>query len=434
MQIVQVEKGAEEKVLSLLNNRTEEDFSQIDAAVADILVKVAKEGDAALAYYSQLFDGAAGGELLVDQEQIEAACQQVEPEFLQALEEAAENIRAFHQKELEKSWTWEKRPGVMLGQLVNPVESAGVYVPGGKAAYPSTVLMNVIPAKIAGVPRIVMVTPPGKDGTINPYILAAAKVAGADEVYAVGGAQAIAALAYGTETIRPVNKITGPGNIYVARAKKAVFGLVDIDMIAGPSEICILGDTSADPIFVAADMLSQAEHDEMAAAIFVTTCQEKATQVAKEVEKQLAQLERQNIAAASLTNNGLIAIASDTESQIRLANLIAPEHLELLLENPLQHLGKIRNAGAVFVGPYSPEPLGDYYAGPNHTLPTGGTAKFASPLGVYDFLKKSSIIYYSKEALSDEKDGIIKIAQKERLTAHGNAIAVRFPQSESQKK
>ncbi len=426
MKIVAIAKGLEGQALQYINNRTESDLSQVDAAVKEILQKVAAEGDSALCYYSQRFDGAANPMLKVEEKALTEALALVEPDFREAMEASAENIRAFHEKQLEKTWTWQKKPGIILGQLVNPLDSVGVYVPGGKAAYPSTVLMNIIPAKIAGVKRIVMVTPPGKDGRINPYILAAAKIAGADEVYAVGGAQAIAALAYGTESIRPVNKITGPGNIYVARAKKMVFGLVDIDMIAGPSEICILGDEKVNPVFVAADMLSQAEHDEMAAAIFITTSKIMAAQVEAEVNRQLDLLGRKEIAAQSIANNGLILVGEDTGSIVEMANDIAPEHLEILLEDAPSYLPLIRNAGAVFLGDYSPEPLGDYFAGPNHTLPTGGTAKFASPLGVYDFVKRSSIISYSKEALAAEKDGILKIAEKEGLTAHGNAVDMRF--------
>jgi len=426
MKIVEIAKGSEERALGYINNRTESDLSQVDTGVREILKKVAEKGDEALLYYNRLFDGADQAVLKVDEAAMAEALAVVEKDFMEALTASAENIRAFHEKQLEKTWTWEKKPGITLGQLVNPLDSVGVYVPGGKAAYPSTVLMNIIPAKIAGVKRVVMVTPPGKNGKINPYILAAARIAGADEIYAVGGAQAIAALAYGTESIQAVNKITGPGNIYVARAKKMVFGLVDIDMIAGPSEICILGDETVNPVFVAADMLSQAEHDEMAASIFITTSKAMASQVEAEVQRQLSLLDREEIAAKSIAENGLILIGEDVTSVVEMANLIAPEHLEILLQDPAGYLPLIHNAGAVFLGEYAPEPLGDYFAGPNHTLPTGGTAKFASPLGVYDFVKRSSIIYYTREALAAEKEGILKIAEKEGLTAHGNAVALRF--------
>ncbi len=426
MQTIKIKKGQEAEVISYIKNRTESDLTKIDEQVREILKTVAQEGDKALLAYNKKFDGADQDNLRITEDEIQKAYDSVEDDYKTALIQAAKQIREFHEKQLEKTWTWQKTPDILLGQLVNPVDSAGVYIPGGKAAYPSSVLMNIIPAKIAGVKRIVMVTPPLKDGSVNPYILAAAKIAGADEAFAVGGAQSIAALAYGTESISPVSKIAGPGNIYVARAKKMVYGVVDIDMIAGPSEICILGDETADPAFVAADMLSQAEHDEMAATFFVTTSADVAVKVEKEVYAQLAKLERKEIAGASIRDNAMIVLVEDLDSLFEVSNEIAPEHLEVLLPNPQNYLAKIRHAGAIFLGAYSPEPLGDYMAGPNHTLPTGGTAKFASPLGVYDYQKKSSIIYYQKEALSKEKDAIITIAQKEGLTAHANAVAIRF--------
>lgn len=426
MKIINIKKNEEKEILSYFKNRAEEDFYSIDVTVKDILNRVKKEGDKALSYYNEVFDKANVTDIRVTEKEIETAYSSVEQDFKDALTQAAQNIRAFHEKQLEKTWKWEKGNGVILGQLINPMENVGVYVPGGKAAYPSTVLMNIIPAKIAGVNRIVMVTPPSQDGSINPYILTAAKIAGADEIYKVGGAQAVAALAYGTESIKPVKKIVGPGNIYVARAKKLLFGMIDIDMIAGPSEVCIIADEKVNPEFAAADLLSQAEHDEMAASIMITTSEAAAQKVKEEVELQLTRLSRMEIAQKSIESNGIIIVAEDLDSAFVLSNMIAPEHLELLIDQPFSYLDKVKNAGAVFLGNYSPEPLGDYFAGPNHTLPTSGTAQYASPLGVYDFIKKSSIIYYPEEVLYNEKDKIVKIAEKEGLTAHANSIRIRF--------
>lgn len=425
MQTIKIEKGNEALVLKYLNNREEEDLKVIDDRVTEILEEVRNKGDEALFYYTEKFDKVKIDDLKVSDEEIEYAMSQVGQDFIDIINKACDNIRSFHERQYEESWTYKKDKNIMLGQLITPLESVGVYVPGGKAVYPSTVLMNIIPAKIAKVERIVMTTPPSKDG-INPYILVAAKIAGADEIYKVGGAQAAAALAYGTQTIKPVNKIVGPGNIYVARAKKFLYGIVDIDMIAGPSEVCIVADEKADATYVAADLLSQAEHDEMAASVLVTTSKEFADAVTIEVDKQLAKLPKVDIASQSIENNGLICIVDDIDSAFKVSNYMAPEHLEVMLEEPLEYIPLIKNAGAVFLGKYSPEPVGDYYAGPNHTLPTGGTASYASPLGVYDYVKRSSLIYYSKEALEEQKDDIINFAEKEELTAHANSIRVRF--------
>lgn len=426
MRIIQVEKGNEASILTLFNNRNEDDLTNIDSVVKDIITKVRDKGDKAIIDLTYEIDKVKLDSLRVSTEEIEAAYDQIDASFQETLKKSYENIKTFHDKQLEKSWQYNKGDDIILGQLINPLDSVGVYVPGGKAAYPSTVLMNIIPAKIAGVERIVMTTPPAKDGSVNPYILAAAKIAGADEVYKIGGAQAAAALAYGTETIQPVNKIVGPGNIYVARAKRQLFGLVDIDMIAGPSEICIIADEYAKAEYIAADLLSQAEHDEMAASILITTSKTLAEKVVKEVENQLKMLPRLDIARQSIEDNGKIFIVNDIDSAFIVSNYIAPEHLELTLENAFNYVDKVKNAGAVFIGEYSPEPLGDYMAGPNHTLPTSGTAAFASPLGVYDFVKRSSLIYYKKSALEAEKDYIIDFAEREGLSAHGNAIKIRF--------
>lgn len=433
MRILKIKKGEEHSIINSFANRTEENLNKIDSDVNQIINKIKVDGDQGLFYYNMLFDGvspeALKFELRVSKEEMESAYQFIEEDVKEALVKASSKIYDFHLRQLEKTWTYENENGALLGQLITPIENVGIYVPGGKAAYPSTVLMNIIPAKIAGVKRIVMVTPAQTDGSVNPYVLAAAQLAGADEIYKVGGAQAIAALAYGTESIRPVDKITGPGNIFVARAKKAVYGVVAIDMIAGPSEICIIADEKANADFVAADLLSQAEHDEMAASVLITTSWEMAEEAKIKVAEQLSRLDRENIATMSIHNNGLIFVAEDIDSCFSISNCFAPEHLEILLDNPMSYLDKVKNAGAVFLGSYSPETLGDYLAGPNHTLPTGGTARFASPLGVYDFIKKSSIIYYPKEVLYNEKDQIMTIAYKEGLTAHAKAVGIRFEQS-----
>ncbi|GAA0604455.1 histidinol dehydrogenase [Virgibacillus siamensis] len=399
--------------------------AKLDKTVLDIIQNVRESGDAALFHYTEKFDGVQLGQLTVSQEEFLEAEETVSDTFMTALEQARENIAAFHENQKEKSWFTNRADGVMLGQQVNPLEKAGIYVPGGKAAYPSTVLMNVIPAKLAGVGKICITTPPGPDGKISPEVLVAAKLAGVDKVYKLGGAQAIAALAYGTESIEKVAKIVGPGNAFVARAKKWVYGDVAIDMIAGPSEICVVADETAQPEFAAADLLSQAEHDEQARSICITTNRVLAEKISESVSSQTGQLERKAIIEKSLEANGKIIIADTLSEAFDVVNEIAPEHLQLMIENPAEKLGTIQNAGAIFLGNYAPEPLGDYFAGPNHTLPTSGTAVFSSPLGVYDFVKKSSIIQYSRQALQEASDSIITLANAEGLTAHANSILIR---------
>lgn len=398
--------------------------------VGDILERVRAEGDAAVLYYTESFDKVklepAG--LRVKEQEIAAAYDRVEPRFIEALRRAAANIRSFHEKQKRHSWVDVQPDGTTIGQLIRPLRRVGLYVPGGKAAYPSSVLMNAIPAQVAGVPEIVMVTPAstgGKEG-IDPYILVAAAEAGIREMYRVGGAQAVAALAYGTESIPPVDKIVGPGNIYVALAKRYVYGVVDIDSIAGPSEILVLADDSADPAYIAADLLSQAEHDEMASAILVTASRPLAESVLAEVESQLATLPRKEIAEKSIRERGAILLAESETEAVATSNRLAPEHLELLVREPFDWLGRIENAGAIFLGPYSTEPVGDYFAGPNHILPTNGTARFSSPLSVDDFLKKSSVIRYSKEALLRDGEDIKTLARHEGLEAHARAVEVRL--------
>ena len=430
MKKIYIEKGCEYKISNLLNNRSLEDLAGIDQAVAEIMNDVKINGDSSVIKYSKKFDeideDIFKDGFRVTEDEINQAVLQIEPEIYEYLKEAAVNITAFHKLQIQETWIIEEPGSFQLGQLVQAIENVGIYIPGGKASYPSTVLMNALPAKIAGVGRIAMTTPPMKDGRINPYVLAAAKIAGVDEIYKIGGAQAIAALTYGTESIKPVDKITGPGNIYVARAKRQAFGIVDIDMIAGPSEVCIISDEKSNPIFIAADLLAQAEHDEMAMPVLITTSDILADQVAQKVEEQLGKLSKPGIARASIENNGLLVVCEDIESCFKVSNILAPEHLEILLKKPSQFLPMVRNAGAVFLGEFSPEPLGDYFAGPNHTLPTSGTAKFSSPLGVYDFIKRTSIIEYSRSYLLDAKDKIIGIADKEGLEAHGKSISVRF--------
>lgn len=399
-------------------------------AVKTIVEGVKTEGDAALLRYTEQFDRVKldAESLRVTQEEIQAAYDHVDADFLTAIREAAVNIRVFHEKQMRTSWMDLQQDGTLLGQIMRPLKRVGVYVPGGKAAYPSSVLMNVIPAQVAGVPEIVMVTPPATGGTagIDPYILVAAAEAGVKEMYRVGGAQAIAALAYGTATIDPVDKICGPGNIYVALAKRAVFGAVDIDSIAGPSEIVVLADDSADPAYVAADLLSQAEHDEMSSAILITPSQQLAEAVAAEVDRQLSTLPRQDIARSSIDNYGAVLLVDSIEAGIDVVNQLAPEHLEVLTVDPMRLLGYIQNAGAIFLGPYSSEPVGDYFAGPNHIIPTNGTARFSSPVNVDDFLKKSSLIYYSKEALLANGEKIMTLARHEGLEGHARAIEIRL--------
>lgn len=413
-----------------LERESEYGSPEQNAAVEEIVEAVRREGDEALLRYTERFDKAklTPERLRVTPEEIAAAYERVEPEFLTALRQAAANVTAFHEKQKRTSWMEAQPDGTMLGMVVRPLRRVGLYVPGGKAAYPSSVLMNVLPAKVAGVPEIALVTPPatgGKEG-IDPYILVAAAEAGVTEMYRVGGAQAIAALAYGTASIPAVDKICGPGNIYVALAKRAVFGAVDIDSIAGPSEIAVLADDAADPRYVAADMLSQAEHDEMASAVLVTPSERLAQAVAAELRRQVATLPRREIAEASLERHGAILTVTDLAEGVAVVNKLAPEHLEVITEDPLALLGGIENAGAIFLGPYSSEPVGDYYAGPNHILPTNGTARFSSPLNVDDFVKKSSLIRYSREALRRDAAGIATLARHEGLEAHARAVEIRL--------
>lgn len=407
-----------------------------NAAVAEIVSAVRSEGDAALLRYTEAFDRVRldASQLRVTEAEIQSAYERVEPEFLDALRRAAANVMAFHEKQKRQSWIDVQADGTMLGMSLRPLARVGLYVPGGKAAYPSSVLMNVLPAKVAGVPQIAMVTPPatgGREG-IDPYILVAAAEAGVTEMYRVGGAQAVAALAYGTESIPAVDKICGPGNIYVALAKRAVFGAVDIDSIAGPSEIVVLADESADARFVAADLLSQAEHDEMASAMLVTPSERLARDVEAELARQVATLPRREIAEKSLEQYGAILTVVDIAEGIDVVNKLAPEHLEIMTEDPLELLGRIENAGAIFLGPYSSEPVGDYFAGPNHILPTNGTARFSSPLNVDDFVKKSSLIRYSREALRRDAAGIATLARHEGLEAHARAVEIRFKEGGDQ--
>ncbi|MFB5761933.1 histidinol dehydrogenase [Paenibacillus medicaginis] len=399
-------------------------------AVKDIIHGLRAEGDAALLRYTEAFDRVtlSPQDLRITPDELQAAYSRVEPSFLEAIRAAAANIRAFHIKQKRNSWMDLQPDGSLLGQIIRPLKRVGVYVPGGKAAYPSSVLMNVIPAQVAGVPEIVMVTPPATGGKagIDPYTLVAAAEAGVTEAYRIGGAQAIAALAYGTETIQPVDKICGPGNIYVALAKREVYGAVDIDSIAGPSEIVVLADDTANAAYVAADLLSQAEHDEMASAILVTPSRRLAEAVSAEVQKQLAELPRRDIASTSIEQYGAIIVTDTLQDGIEIVNRLAPEHLEMMVENPMAYAGLIENAGAIFLGTYSSEPVGDYFAGPNHIIPTNGTARFSSPVDVDDFIKKSSLIYYSKEALFKNGAAIMELARHEGLEGHARAIGVRL--------
>lgn len=395
--------------------------------VSGIIEDVKANGDKALYKYCEKFDKAVLSSLEVSSEEIEEAFNAVEPEFLEILRKAADNIREFHQAQKRNSFVVDtNKTGVVIGQKVIPIEKAGLYVPGGTAAYPSTVLMDSIPAKIAGCKEICICTPPSADGKVNPVILAAAKIAGVDRIFKVGGAQAVAALAYGTETVSKVDKIVGPGNAFVAEAKRQVYGMVSIDMIAGPSEILVIADKNSDPVFVAADLLSQAEHDKNASAVLVTESKELADAVSRELERQISLLPREEIARTSIDNNGKIIIAPDIETGIKIANEIAPEHLELCLDDPFEYLDSVKNAGSIFMGRYCPEALGDYFAGPNHTLPTSGTARFSSPLSVDDFVKKTQFTYYTKDALSDVYKDIAYFAEKEGLSAHAKSATVRF--------
>ena len=400
--------------------------SNVTAIVEDIIANVRANGDKALAEYTEKFDKVVLESLVVSQEEIDEALTLIEPKFIEVLEKAAANIRAFHEKQVRQGFEIKGEDGIIIGQKITPVDKAGLYVPGGTAAYPSTVLMDSIPAKIAGVPEVVMVTPPGKDGKVNPAILAAAHVAGIDRIFKVGGAQAIAALAYGTETIPKVDKIVGPGNAFVAEAKKQVFGQVSIDMIAGPSEILVVSDGKSNPKYVAADLLSQAEHDKMASAVLVTDSEELAYAVSDELERQIPLLDRAEIARCSIDTNGKIIIADNLETVIEISNEIAPEHLELCVDDPFEYVGKIRHAGSIFMGRMCPEALGDYFAGPNHTLPTSGTAKFSNPLSVDEFVKKTQYTYYTKEALSKVAYDIAYFATQEGLTGHAKSAVIRF--------
>lgn len=428
MRILHVDENSVKNILEDLLKRSPNNYGTYEAAVNEIVDNVKNGGDEALFGYAKKFDRAdlTKENVAVTRAEIEEAYTLVDADLIEVIKKAIVNIRTYHEKQKRNSWFDSQPNGIILGQKVTPMERVGIYVPGGKASYPSTVLMNTIPAKVAGVPHIIMTTPAGADGKVNPVTLVAANEAGADVIYKVGGAQAIAALAYGTETIPKVDKIVGPGNIYVALAKKAVYGHVSIDSIAGPSEILVIADDSATPKFVAADLLSQAEHDELASSILVTTSENLAKAVSDEIDEFTKTLSRREIICKSLENYGYILVADTMAEVIDIANAIASEHLEIVTENPFEVMTKIKNAGAIFIGEYSSEPLGDYFAGPNHVLPTNGTAKFFSPLSVDDYVKKSSIIYYSKEALEPVADDIIKFAESESLTAHANSIRVRF--------
>ncbi|MBS6646985.1 MAG: histidinol dehydrogenase [Clostridiaceae bacterium] len=428
MKIIKLDEQSKQNILADLLKRDPNNYDSYADTVQQIVDDVKDRKDDAVFEYTKKFDKAVitADNIRVTDEEIQEAMAQVEPELLDVMKKAMKNIRSYHEMQVRHSWFDSKPDGTLLGQKVTALESVGVYVPGGKAAYPSSVLMNIIPAEVAGVKRIVMVTPPGQDGKVNPVTLTAAHLAGATEVYKVGGAQAVAALAFGTQSVPRVNKIVGPGNIFVALAKKAVYGHVSIDSIAGPSEILVIADESANPRFVAADLLSQAEHDELASAILVTTSMEVAQKVSAQAEEFTENLSRKEILRKSLDNYGYILVVDTLEEAIQTANDIASEHLEIVTKNPFEVMTKIQNAGAIFIGEYSSEPLGDYFAGPNHVLPTNGTAKFFSPLSVDDFIKKSSVIYYSREALEPIHKDIIKFAEAEQLTAHANSIRVRF--------
>ncbi len=426
IKIAKADGFSERKLIEQLKLRSGEIDRTVTAAVSDILFNVRQYGDTSVREYTMKFDGSVPEQAEISREALDASLEQCDSEFIYALYKAADNIRDFHMRQKQQSWLEPKENGVILGQRIRALKRVGIYVPGGTAAYPSSVLMNAIPAKIAGVEEIIMVTPPQKDGKANPDILAAAKIAGVDRVFLMGGAQAVAALAYGTETVPKVDKIVGPGNIYVATAKKLLYGTVDIDMIAGPSEILIVADETANPKFLAADLMSQAEHDKMASAILLTTSFTVANKTVEELERQMQTLSRREIIEQSLNDFGAIIVCNDLDEAVDFANELAPEHLEMAVRNPLEYIGRVDNAGSVFLGHYSPEPLGDYYAGPNHVLPTSGTARFFSPLSVDSFIKKSSFIYYTEDALREAKDDIIKLADTEGLTAHANSIKVRF--------
>ncbi len=426
MKITKANGKVEYALIETLKQRAAETDNKMVKRVSTIIKGVKEDGDEAVREFTVRFDGALPKKTVVEKKELNEYLNLVDEDFKTALENAKKNIYDFHARQLQQSWMTTQENGVIMGQRVRGLERVGIYVPGGTAAYPSSVLMNAIPAKIAGVKEIIMVTPPAKDGNPNPSIMAAAAIAGVDRVFLVGGAQAIAALAYGTEKIPKVDKIVGPGNIYVATAKRLLYGVVDIDMVAGPSEILIVADKTADPTFLAADLMSQAEHDKMASAILLSTSSDLAKQTLHEIEKQIKTLDRKDIIKASLDDFGEIIVCEDIEQAIKFANELAPEHLELCISEPLKYIGRIDNAGSVFLGNWSPEPLGDYYAGPNHVLPTSGTARFFSPLSVDSFIKKSSFIYYTCNELRNAKDDIIKLAETEGLSAHANSIKVRF--------
>ncbi len=425
---IKLTKETIDGILENMLKRSPNNYAEYEKTVNDIILNVKQNGDKALFEYSRMFDrfDLDSENIRITETEIQEAYNELDSELIEIIRKSKDNVRAYHARQLQNSWFESTEDGTMLGQKVTALESVGVYVPGGKAAYPSSVIMNIMPAKVAGVKKIVMVTPCGADGNVNPAVLVAASEAGADEIYKIGGAQAIAALAYGTESIPKVDKIVGPGNIYVALAKKAVYGHVNIDSIAGPSEILVIADGGANPEYVAADLLSQAEHDELASAILITTSEELADRVSDEVDKFTKKLSRREIIEKSLDNFGYILIAESMEDAVKTANEIAPEHLEIMTENAFEVMMKIRNAGAIFIGEYSCEPLGDYFAGPNHVLPTNGTAKFFSPLSVDDFIKKSSIIYFSRNALKEVHGDVEKFAKAESLTAHANSMSVRF--------
>lgn len=426
LNIIRADGKAEQQALSLLKSRSGEVDRKVTAVVTEIIETVRRDGDKALAMYAEKFDGKAPDKLEISKEEIEAALAAADPKFVRALRASAENIAKFHERQKQQSFIDTQPNGVILGQRVRGLVRVGLYVPGGTAAYPSSVLMNAVPARIAGVKELVMVTPPGKDGKANPDILTAAAIAGVDRVFLTGGAQAVAALAYGTESIPQVDKIVGPGNIYVATAKKLLYGQVDIDMIAGPSEILVVADETADPRFLAADLMSQAEHDRLASSILLCTDETVCQKTVEEIERQKKLLSRETIIDEALENFGAVILCQSFAQMVALANQIAPEHLEVMTRDPLSQVGFFDNAGSVFLGKYSPEPLGDYYAGPNHVLPTSGTARFFSPLSVDSFVKRSSFIYYTEEALKNAAEDIVCVAEKEGLTAHANAITVRF--------
>lgn len=426
MKITKANGKAEYALIENLKKRAGETDEKIVEIVTTILNEVKKNGDDAVREYTVRFDGGLPKKSVIEKDELQSYLDKVDDDFKNAIVNAKNNIYDFHLRQAQQSWMTTKDSGVIMGQRIRGLHRVGIYVPGGTAAYPSSVLMNAIPAKIAGVKEIIMVTPPGKDGNPNPNIMAAAAVAGVDKVFLVGGAQAVAALAYGTEKIPKVDKIVGPGNIFVATAKKLLYGTVDIDMIAGPSEILIIADKSANPKFLAADLMSQAEHDRLASAILLTDCEELAKETETELEKQMTALSRKDIIRSSVDNFGAVIVCSDMSQAIEFANELAPEHLEVCCENPMEYVGKLDNAGSVFLGNYSPEPLGDYFAGPNHVLPTSGTARFFSPLSVDSFVKKSSFIYYTEDALRKDAEDVVRFAETEGLTAHANSIKVRF--------